>query len=99
MAALTGQTTIAHRLILAGATIDKRDKFGSTILHIACEKGDIDMVGTIITPLSDLEVQEHTRRSKYQSVTSGLDTESWNGKILSMVHAMDYEGEFYDLHS
>lgn len=94
MAALTGQTSIAHRLILAGATIDKRDMFGSTILHIACKKGDIDMVSTIITPLSDTEVREHGRRSKYQPVTSpGIDTESWNSKILSMIHAMDYEGK------
>lgn len=111
LAALTGQSTIAHRLILAGATIDKRDKSGSTPLHLACEKGDIDMANTLVSPVSQLELTQLTRKARYRSCPLSPHqgpsetlsshqgpSETWTSTMIGMVHAMDYEGEdIFDL--
>nr|AAZ40334.1 IkB [Carcinoscorpius rotundicauda] len=58
LAVLTGQYRIVRRLIVAGATVDMRDRHGNTAFHIACERGDMECLRALTTPVTENEVIE-----------------------------------------
>ena len=39
LATLTNQVRVARRLVVGGADVESRDRFGNTPLHIACREG------------------------------------------------------------
>ena len=48
LAVLTEQLVIVGGLLRAGADVTSRDRNGDTIMHVACRRGDVDMVSTIL---------------------------------------------------
>lgn len=45
-------------MVVAGATLDLRDRHGNTALHIACQQGDLESVKALISPIQDKEIKE-----------------------------------------
>ncbi|XP_023218350.1 NF-kappa-B inhibitor cactus-like [Centruroides sculpturatus] len=58
LAVLTGQPKIARTLVVAGATVDLRDRHGNTALHIACRCGDISCVQALISQIDNKEIEQ-----------------------------------------
>ena len=48
LAVLTNQRIIVGGLLQAGADVTLRDRNGDTIMHVACRRGDVKMVSTIL---------------------------------------------------
>jgi len=58
LAALTRQPRIMRQLLIAGASLDLRDRHGNTALHIAAANGHVDGVKSLLNPVTDKEVHE-----------------------------------------
>lgn len=78
-----------RRLILSGATIDMRDRFGNSALHVACEKGDLEVAKAIFRPFSPNELDD-VRSLRYR-------VEGHSLSLLEVVHQMNYEGMYHHL--
>ncbi|XP_077993179.1 NF-kappa-B inhibitor epsilon-like [Glandiceps talaboti] len=52
LAVILKQSRICRKLIVAGATVDARDRHGETPLHLACSGGDMNTVQAVIEPLT-----------------------------------------------
>lgn len=85
MATLTGQSDLVRRLLIAGATLDLRNKIGNTALHIACEEGNLDVVKSILEPISSAELTE-ARQTFYKPQVQTID-------LIGLTHNMNHEGE------
>lgn len=72
---------------MSGATVDRRNKFGNTALHIACENGDLEIVKSILKPISPSEVVD-AQLEHYKPQIHGCD-------LLEVVHQMNYAGESF----
>lgn len=82
---MTGQSDLVRRLLIAGATLDLRNKIGNTALHIACEEGNLDVVKSILEPISSTELTE-ARQAFYKPQVQTID-------LLGLIHNMNHEGE------
>lgn len=67
LAALTRQGQLVRRLVIAGATLDKRDRRGNTPLHLACETGDLDSAKAILQPILPSELREVSGLLSYRT--------------------------------
>ncbi len=52
LAVLTHQPAVARGLVLAGASLDTRDRHGNTALHLACRLGDLDSIAALTQPIN-----------------------------------------------
>lgn len=86
LAALTDQSDIVRRLILAGATADKRNKWGNTALHIACERGCLQVAKAILKPITPTEMNANVQSYRapdsksIQRQSNSIDLANYEGK-------------------
>lgn len=73
LAALTGNYTVARRLLVAGAIVDKRDFRLNTALHTAVKKGYIKVAENLMTPVTYLEAKRNTYEIPYQKIPQNLE--------------------------
>jgi ankyrin only family protein len=85
VASLTAQSRVVRQLVVAGATVDLRNKFGNTALHVACENGDLEVAKSILKPISPCEIVE-AQLEHYRPQIQGCN-------LMDMVHDMNYAGE------
>lgn len=85
LAALTSQNRVVRQLVVSGATVDVRNQSGNTALHIACESGDLEVVKSILKPISPCEVVD-AQLEHYKPQIQGCN-------LMDMVHEMNYAGE------
>lgn len=92
LAALTKQTKIIRRLMVAGADIEKTDRHGDTALHVACRNGDLQMVKQITTPISADEVRMYPCKyqTRVQRIPQDLNARNYDG--LTPFHLATVEG-------
>ncbi|XP_029826582.3 NF-kappa-B inhibitor epsilon [Ixodes scapularis] len=57
VASLCGRFDEARFLLVAGATVDARDRAGCTPLHVACKKGDLRVASDLLSPVTQKEVE------------------------------------------
>lgn len=87
LAVLTSQPKVVRRLVLAGASLDVRNKIGNTPLHLACERGDYECVKELTRPVSSAEVHymkstlPPTHRMPHVSVPQNLELRNYEGKL------------------
>ncbi len=55
LAVLTHQPQVVRALVVTGASLDIRDRYGNTPLHLCCKQGDLDSMSALTTPLSENE--------------------------------------------
>jgi ankyrin repeat protein len=84
LAALTKQTQVVRRLMVAGADIEKADRHGDTALHIACRNGDLHMLKQITKPVSTNEMRMNPCKYKswVQRIPQDLNARNYDGKGL-----------------
>ena len=58
LAVLTKQALVARKLVVRGASLDARDRYGNTPLHLACISGDLDLVQALTMPITAGELDE-----------------------------------------
>lgn len=56
VASLCGRFDEARFLLVAGATVDARDRAGCTPLHVACKRGDLRVASDLLSPVTQKEV-------------------------------------------
>ncbi|XP_031628965.1 NF-kappa-B inhibitor cactus [Contarinia nasturtii] len=66
LAALTQQSNVVRRLLVAGANASIRDGDGNTPLHLACLNGDLATVEALLKPITDAELKEYNQSARYQ---------------------------------
>ena len=76
---------MVRQLVVAGATVDSRNKHGNTALHIACTKGDIEVAKSILKPISPCEVVD-AQLEHYKPQIQGCN-------LMELVHEMNYAGK------
>lgn len=84
LAVLTRQPRIVRRLIVAGATVDLRDRVGNTALHLACQTGDFDCVRALTEPVTVAETAAANLRYHAYShqVPQNLEERNYDGESL-----------------
>ena len=87
IAALTGNYTVARRLLVAGAKVDKRDFLLNTALHIAVRKGYIKVVKQLMTPVTYLEAKMNRYEIPYQKIPQNLEMFNGNGETCLHIAA------------
>ena len=55
LAVLTNQAPLVRRLVVAGASVLHRDRFGNTPLHLACRDGAFECAKALLFPVSQEE--------------------------------------------
>lgn len=88
IAALTGNYTVARRLLVAGAIVDKRDFRLNTALHMAVKKGYIKVAEKIMTPVTYLEAKKNTYEIPYQKIPQNLETFNAAGRTCLHIAAL-----------
>ncbi|PNF37277.1 hypothetical protein B7P43_G00429 [Cryptotermes secundus] len=82
LAVLTHQARIARCLLVAGATVDIRDRRGNTALHLACQIGDLECVKALTEPVTVAETK--TANLQYaafqQQVPQNLEERNYDGQ-------------------
>jgi hypothetical protein len=58
-----GQTEKARQLIAEGRLIDEKDRLGNTPLHYAAQKGDRDLIGSLLNARADANAQNNDGES------------------------------------
>lgn len=66
VASLCGRFDEARFLLVAGATVDARDRAGCTPLHVACKRGDLRVASDLLSPVTQVR----------RSTDGGLQTAS-----------------------
>jgi ankyrin only family protein len=81
VAVLTHQARIERCLLVAGATVDIRDRRGNTALHLACQIGDLECVKALTEPVTVAETK--TANLQYaafqQQVPQNLEERNYDG--------------------
>ncbi|XP_047001485.1 NF-kappa-B inhibitor cactus isoform X1 [Schistocerca americana] len=90
LAVLTRQPRIVRRLVVAGATVDIRDRSGNTALHLACLNGDIDCVRALTEPVTVAEeTMAGLRYRTYQHhVPQDLEERNYDGQMCIHMAAL-----------
>ena len=97
IAALTGNYTVARRLLCAGANVDKRDLCLNTALHIAIRKGYIKVVKQLLTPVTYLEAKMNQYEIPYQKIPQNLEIFNANGETCLHIAARKKNRTLIDL--
>ena len=84
LAAVTGNYLVTRRLLVAGATVDRRDYRLNTPLHIAVGKGFIKVAKELMTPVTYLETKQNTYEIPYQKIPQNLEIFNCDG--LTCLH-------------
>lgn len=87
IAALTGNYTVARRLLVAGAIVDKRDFRLNTALHTAVRKGYIKVAENLMTPVTYLEAKKNTYEIPYQKIPQNLEIFNSSGRTCLHIAA------------
>ena len=87
LAALTGNYTVARRLLVAGAIVDKRDFRLNTALHRAVKKGYIKVAEKLMTPVTYLEAKKNTYEIPYQKIPQNLEIFNSSGRTCLHIAA------------
>lgn len=87
LAALTGNYTVARRLLVAGAIVDKRDFRLNTALHTAVKKGYIKVAENLMTPVTYLEAKRNTYEIPYQKIPQNLEIFNSDGRTCLHIAA------------
>lgn len=57
-AVAAGQVAVVRRLIAAGASIESRDKYKSTLLHLAASKGHTEIISLLLQKRADIHARD-----------------------------------------
>lgn len=87
IAALTGNYTVARRLLCAGADVEKRDFLLNTALHIAIKKGYIKVVKQLLKPVTYLEAKKNQYEIPFQKIPQNLEIFNANGETCLHIAA------------
>lgn len=80
LAAITKQVELIRRLMIAGASVDHRDRNGNTALHHACTTGSVPCLKALTSPVTYKEVQVNSYNIPHQRIPQDLDTQNYEGK-------------------
>nr|WCL52336.1 NF-kappa-B inhibitor cactus [Gryllodes sigillatus] len=87
---LTHQPKIVRRLLVAGASVDMRDRNGNTPLHMACHLGDLDCVKALTEPVTIAETD--TANLQYtvypQQLPQNLEEVNYDGQTCVHLAAL-----------
>lgn len=97
LAALTGNYLVARRLLVAGATVDKRDYRLNTPLHIAVGKGFIKVAKELMTPVTYLETKQNTYEIPYQKIPQNLEIFNCDGLTCLHLAGRNHDRKMMDL--
>lgn len=84
LAALTNNSLVSRRLVVAGAKVHLRDIEGNTPLHIACKYGNNGVVKTLLNHVRYVETKQNTYHIPYQPLPQDLEIRNYDG--LSCLH-------------
>jgi len=92
LAVLTKQPRVVRRLVVAGARVDMRDRFGNTPLHLAAASGDLGSVNALTLALTASETEACCLRypSFAQPLPQALDLLNYEG--LGPIHLAAISG-------
>ncbi|NP_001161607.1 NF-kappaB inhibitor-like protein [Saccoglossus kowalevskii] len=84
LASYLKMSRVSRKLVIAGATVDARDRHGQTPLHLACENGDLETVKALTIPPNNLECRQMQRRGVRTQMPQDLELRNYEG--LTCVH-------------
>jgi len=91
LAVLTNQAPLVRRLVVAGASVLHRDRFGNTPLHLACRDGAFECAKALLFPIS----QEERRAALLplngipQPLPQDLEQRNYDGQLPLHLAAMN----------
>jgi ankyrin only family protein len=68
LAVILNQPEVVRRLVVGGADVTSRYSNSNTLLHIACHKGYVSVVISLITPIQRSELQQLPYKTYYQKI-------------------------------
>lgn len=80
LAVLTRQPSVVRRLVVAGASLSPRDRYGNTAVHLASEAGDVDCLRALVEPVT---VQEASHAVPQDP--ADLEERNYDGKFHALV--------------
>ncbi|XP_071445217.1 NF-kappa-B inhibitor cactus-like isoform X2 [Hetaerina americana] len=84
LAVLTRQARVVRRLVVAGASVDQRDRHGDTPLHLAARTGDLACSRALLEPLSSQEAAAAPPNASHRLPPASIDERNHDG--LMCVH-------------
>jgi ankyrin repeat protein len=97
IAALNDNLKIARRLMIGGIKIDAQDCKGNTPLHIACRKGFVSIVQTLLTPVKYSETLINSYEIPYQPIPQNLEIRNSDGLTCFLLATIYRHKEVMDL--
>lgn len=79
LAVITKLKPVVRRLMVGGANVEMRDHNGDTPLHIACRRGDLDIVGVLMQPIKQEEYFVNEYDVPYQRIPQNLELRNYGG--------------------
>ncbi|XP_046388602.1 NF-kappa-B inhibitor cactus-like isoform X2 [Ischnura elegans] len=80
LAVLTRQARIVRRLVVAGASVDQRDRKGDTPLHLAARVGDVMCTKALLEPLTAQEASSAPGNASHCFPPSSIDERNHDGQ-------------------
>lgn len=97
LAALTNNSKVTRRLVVAGIEIDMRDRLGNTALHIACRKGLLDVAKALVTAVTYRETKLNTYKIPYQPIPQNFDIRNSEGLACLHIAVIHKHKDIVDL--
>ena len=93
LAVLTNQVSLVRRLVVAGADTESRDKEGNMAIHLACRDNLVNILRSLLEPISAEEQKRNNYDASVQNIPHNLNSKNYEGHtclhIASSFNHMD----------
>ena len=97
VAASTNNVTIVRRLIVAGANVTLKDRHGNTALHIACNRGYLEVAKALLEPVRYPETKVNSYQIPFQKIPQNLELRNSQGLTCLLIAAYRCDLKLMDL--
>ena len=79
LAVLTNQVSLVRRLVVAGADTESRDKGGNMAIHLACRDNLLNVLRSLLEPVSSEEQRRNNYDVPVQKLPQNLNSKNYEG--------------------